>query len=491
MHNPAICSTIDDGVMNEELLEAGGMKDIVTRDGVIDSGMVSLTRKLDLRDFQLRLGRRLLMWAIPSVAAGLALSLLASGFWQAVGIQAAAWGTVDGAVALFGRRAARRKGSSARSGPAAEAGPAVTARRLESSRFRRILWINTGLDLLYIAGGIAVSFTLGRGSPLALGHGVGIVLQGAFLLFFDLIHAQAVPPAPPLRPFHPFLDERHRSFRLGEGAPAAVVVHGFPGTPAEMMPLAEVLHAAGWSVHAPLLPGFGPEFPGLMEMSHDQWRQAVERVVEQLRHRHRPVLLAGYSLGAALSIAAARATRPDGLLLLAPFWSLGSPLQRAVGRILKPFLPQYLRLFAEADFGDPGLRSSVLEFFPEADPEDPEFQRELRELAVPLSVLGELARAGLRAHRDAPHIDVPVAVIQGNNDDLAKVELTRRLAGRFPRRPAVVELSAGHRLLEPGAPWWRALEGAVAAFAAGLSLQTGATRGMERQSAAAPGDHAR
>jgi carboxylesterase len=426
-----------------------------------------LSRRLDLRDFRLRLSGRLLLWALPSAAVGLALILVGSGFWQGFGIQAAAWGSIDAAIALLGRRAAVRSARGRQGAAGSESA------RTEGRRLRRILWINTALDVLYVAAGLALALTLGRRSVVALGHGAGVVLQGAFLLLFDLIHAQAVPPAPPSRSFRPFLDPRHLSFRLAGGAPGAVLVHGFPGTPAEMRPLAETLHGAGWTVHAPLLPGFGAEFPGLMEMRHEQWQQAVERAVEKLRREHDPVLLAGYSLGGALAIAAARRTRPDGLLLLAPFWSLGSPLQRAFGGTLRPFLPQYLRLFKDADFEDPAAGSSIQEFFPDADPKDPELQRELRELAVPLSLLGELARAGLRAYREAPRVDTPVSIIQGTRDALARAELTRRLSTRFPGRPTVLELPAGHRLLDSGASWWEALREAVADFAAGLSSASG------------------
>ena len=51
----------------------------------------------------------------------------------------------------------------------------------------------------------------------------------------------------------------HEPFFWEAGEPAALLVHGFPGTPAEMRPLGEVLHEAGWTVHGVLLPGFGPQ----------------------------------------------------------------------------------------------------------------------------------------------------------------------------------------------------------------------------------------
>jgi pimeloyl-ACP methyl ester carboxylesterase len=55
----------------------------------------------------------------------------------------------------------------------------------------------------------------------------------------------------------PFPGLEHQPFAEGDGPATAVLVHGFPGTPAEVRPLAAALVAVGWRVRAPLLPGFG------------------------------------------------------------------------------------------------------------------------------------------------------------------------------------------------------------------------------------------
>jgi hypothetical protein len=59
----------------------------------------------------------------------------------------------------------------------------------ESRWLSRILWVNTGLDVIYIFGGIWLMQTWGAESPLWRGHGVGIVMQGGFLFLFDFFHA--------------------------------------------------------------------------------------------------------------------------------------------------------------------------------------------------------------------------------------------------------------------------------------------------------------
>ncbi len=48
-------------------------------------------------------------------------------------------------------------------------------------------------------------------------------------------------------PFNPFNGPEHADFTIPGGDPAALLVHGFPGTPAEMRPLAEALNERGWT----------------------------------------------------------------------------------------------------------------------------------------------------------------------------------------------------------------------------------------------------
>jgi hypothetical protein len=48
--------------------------------------------------------------------------------------------------------------------------------------------VNAGLDVLYVAGGTALALRRGQNDPYWRGVGQGIVLQGGFLLLFDLWH---------------------------------------------------------------------------------------------------------------------------------------------------------------------------------------------------------------------------------------------------------------------------------------------------------------
>jgi len=410
-------------------------------------------------DLQAGLSRRLLWWSGLSVAVGLVLIAVGDAFWRAFGIQAFAWGAIDGAIALLGRRASTRR----RASLADSLSPEHLER--EGRNLRRLLWINTGLDVIYVTAGVALALTLGASWR---GHGLGIVVQGAFLFVFDLIHAQRVPVGVVYDVPAVFYGPEHRSFLWQGGKPAVLLVHGFPGTPAEMRSLAEVLHSAGWTVQGLLLPGFGPEISDLGEYKYEDWLAAVEGALRRLGQDHAPVLLVGYSMGGALAVAAAARHAPDGLVLLAPFWRRGSSLQRVIGKVLGPFLPRYWRPLKTADLSDPEVRELFANLMPGLDLDDPDVQSELRRFSVPLSLLEQVDRAGRAGYREARYVGSPTLIVQGAADSLVKPEYTERLRRRFPCVPSYVVLDAGHDLIHPTQGEWAALVQAVRDFAAAI-----------------------
>jgi carboxylesterase len=423
---------------------------------------------INIWNFQISLSRRLLVWAAVSAAAGLVLIVSTAGFWDGFGIQALAWGAIDGLIAGFGLWMSRRRRKSL-----PDAGEPERMEG-ESRKLRRTLWINTGLDILYIAGGIVLAATLGSSNPAWRGHSWGIILQGAFLFFFDLIHAQSVPPGLVSQPLQAFTDPIHQPFFLSGSRGAALLVHGFPGTPAEMRPLAETLHEQGWTVQGILLPGFGSEFAEILERGYEDWMSAVEQALETLQQRYTPVLLIGYSLGGALSLGAAARLQPDGLVLLSPFWRLGTPLQRLIGRILRPFLPRYFRPLRDADLADPKLRQSMEDFFPDMDWNDPGVLDWLRNLQVPISVIDQIMKTGKRGYRNARSIGSSTLVMQGAEDDLVRPRHTQKLVRRLssangltvtPTAPIrYLEISGGHNIIDRNEPSWQRLEQALIEF---------------------------
>lgn len=136
-------------------------------------------------------------WGLGSIIAGSAIALgsqvgpsaIRGRGFRAFGIQTAAWGAVDLAIAVFGEM--RRRGRLETVDPAE---PAVVVQ--EARNLRRILLVNAGLDVGYVTFG-ALGLARGlrqselRDSALA-GHSAAVLVQGLFLLGFDAGHARAI-----------------------------------------------------------------------------------------------------------------------------------------------------------------------------------------------------------------------------------------------------------------------------------------------------------
>ena len=131
---------------------------------------------------QARISRHLLAWSALSIAVG-AVLLFAVPFWRGVGVQGLVWGVIDAAIAGFGLVQLRRK----RGQPDADSAE-ISIR--EARSLRRTLLINAGLDVLYVVGGVVLLTDLA--AEFARGNGVGIIIQGSFLLVFDTFYALQV-----------------------------------------------------------------------------------------------------------------------------------------------------------------------------------------------------------------------------------------------------------------------------------------------------------
>jgi hypothetical protein len=111
---------------------------------------------------------RLLLWSLPWMGASiLGLSLTADekarGFWSMSG----AWGFINSAIAMIG----------------------FLTPEPDLETMRNLLLINAGVDVLYIAAG---AYMLSRVEPYWQGAGWGVILQGTFLLVFDLWQGLAI-----------------------------------------------------------------------------------------------------------------------------------------------------------------------------------------------------------------------------------------------------------------------------------------------------------
>lgn len=110
----------------------------------------------------------------------------------------------------------------------------------------------------------------------------------------------------------------------GTNGKALLVIHGSGDTPQSVRYLCDQLHAAGYSVHAPLLPGHGRSPRAFAQATADDYREATSAAYHHLRATHEWVGLVGLSMGGAL---VARLAADVGdvpvVVLLAPY--VGTP----------------------------------------------------------------------------------------------------------------------------------------------------------------------
>jgi len=136
--------------------------------------------------FQRLLSMRLLAWNILNFTAGLILLLTKHRFLQGIGSQFAGWSFINVLIANFGAISAARRERTLEDAHTPE------RRTREAQNLKRLLWVNAGLDVLYMVGGLLLLVRKNAGERTR-GAGIGVIFQGAFLLTFDVIQANNVP----------------------------------------------------------------------------------------------------------------------------------------------------------------------------------------------------------------------------------------------------------------------------------------------------------
>jgi carboxylesterase len=99
-----------------------------------------------------------------------------------------------------------------------------------------------------------------------------------------------------------------------------LLCHGFTGSPGSMRAWGEFLAEKGYAVEAPRLPGHGTDWRDLNTTSWADWYGELTRVFEKLSAENDAVVVAGLSMGGALSLrlAADHPERISGVVVVNP-----------------------------------------------------------------------------------------------------------------------------------------------------------------------------
>ncbi len=103
---------------------------------------------------------------------------------------------------------------------------------------------------------------------------------------------------------------------------AILMVHGFVGGSNNFNTVPDILAEHGWHVRVMRLPGHGTSPLDFEEVSADELTDAVHAELIKLKETYSTVVLAGHSMGGALSTIAAAEDNPDRLVLAAPYYGV-------------------------------------------------------------------------------------------------------------------------------------------------------------------------
>ncbi|MBA3891728.1 MAG: alpha/beta fold hydrolase [Gemmatimonadaceae bacterium] len=188
-------------------------------------------------------------------------------------------------------------------------------------------------------------------------------------------------------------------------APAVLLLHGAGDSPSSLRYLADHLHAGGYSVRAPLLPGHGRTIREFSQVTADLWYEAAREELLALRTAHEWVAVVGLSMGGALAarLAADPAVSDDlpAIVLLAPY--------------LEP--PAFVRAAAFTSRGWGTVASYVETIDPRSIHDTSERERSLGYGVMTPAALRALVRTARLASQSLPGITVPTLMIQSRHDN--------------------------------------------------------------------------
>jgi carboxylesterase len=208
-------------------------------------------------------------------------------------------------------------------------------------------------------------------------------------------------------------------FHLDGDDRGVLLLHGFAGSPFAMRPLGEKLHARGFTVTGPLLPGHGRTAEALGDTVWRDWLAAAEAALQALRARCRAVAVAGLSMGGVLTLRLAQ-EYPDLnaiSVMAAPLW-----------------LPLYVRATVRA-LTAVGTLSGTLPVVPNlggSDIRDPDAKRAYPSPSgFPVHALASMLELMRQVRRDLALIRVPTLVVHSDHDHTAPPPSAREIFGRI------------------------------------------------------------
>jgi carboxylesterase len=183
---------------------------------------------------------------------------------------------------------------------------------------------------------------------------------------------------------------------------AVLVLHGFNDSPQAMSSTANALHAAGWTVRVPALPGHARGIADFARARARDWEAAARTELAALLAEHEEVAVCGMSMGGALALlVAAEEKRVKAVVALAPYLHLSRPMNLLF--LLGPLItlgPRYLKGGGKRSVHDPAAAAAIIAY----------------RVSTP-RLLWELTRVTTHAHNALARVRQPVLLMQSREDN--------------------------------------------------------------------------
>lgn len=206
-----------------------------------------------------------------------------------------------------------------------------------------------------------------------------------------------------------FSDPVCQPFHFDGGDHGVLLIHGFTGSAAHMLPLGEALHRQGFTVTGMNLPGHASSMEDMGRTGWQDWLEATKEAFHELQGHCRYASVAGLSMGGCLTLLIAEQMQPTAATTISAPMGVQNPLLPFAG-IAAPFVKQILWRSREGspyslderyDYGYPGF---------------------------PTKCGADLNRLIHMARRDLHAVQCPLLIVQSHQDETISADSAKVIA---------------------------------------------------------------
>lgn len=191
------------------------------------------------------------------------------------------------------------------------------------------------------------------------------------------------------------------AFLYRGGSTGLLLIHGFTGSPAEMLPMGEYFRRCGMTVYAPLLAGHGTNPEDMIRTRWPDWKASAESGLKRLQALGcTDIFVAGLSMGGSLALDLAYTHSVAGVI------SMCAPIKLRDKRSwLAPVIHLFMPYLKRRETKPPHIEKAIV-------PYD----------RTPLVCVASLLQLIRKVRRQLSGIDTPVFIAQAMNDETVEPE---------------------------------------------------------------------